>query len=169
MLHRVTRKQPNSKMCLVCGLKNDGGLHASFYELASGDLVALFTPRDEHQSYPGRLHGGLITAILDETIGRAVMISCAEDFWAVTVEFTTRFKKPVPLGVELKAVARVVKEEGRVFEGSGEILLPDGEVAATGTGKYVKLPLSRIADFDADAEEWGVRRLPTDPTDVSLP
>jgi hypothetical protein len=75
----------------------------------------------------------------------------------------------VPLGVELKAVARVVKEEGRVFEGSGEILLPDGEVAATGTGKYVKLPLSRIADFNADAEEWGVRRLPTDPTDVSLP
>jgi uncharacterized protein (TIGR00369 family) len=165
---RVVRKQPNSKMCLVCGLKNDGGLHASFYELASGELVALFTPRDEHQSYPGRLHGGIITAILDETIGRAVLVSCEDDVWGVTVEFTTRFKKPVPLGVELKVIGRIVKTEGRVFEGSGEILLPDGKIAATGTGKYVKLPLSRIADFDRGAEEWRVRESPTDPSEISL-
>jgi acyl-coenzyme A thioesterase PaaI-like protein len=169
MSHRVTRKQPNSKMCLVCGLKNDGGLHASFYELENGELVALFTPRDEHQSYPGRLHGGIITAILDETIGRAVMITCDENFWGVTVEFTTRFRKPVPLGVELKVVGRIVSEEGRVFEGSGEILLPDGNVAATGTGKYLKLPLSKIADFDAEAQEWRVVDSPADPSEIPIP
>jgi acyl-coenzyme A thioesterase PaaI-like protein len=169
MFHRVTRKQPNSKMCLVCGLKNDGGLKASFYELTSGELVALFTPRDEHQSYPGRLHGGLITAMLDETIGRAGLIGCAVDFWGVTVEFTTCFKKPVPLGVELRVVGRIVQEEGRVFEGTGEILLPDGEVAATGVGKYVKLPLSRIADFDADEQEWRVAASPADPAEIPLP
>lgn len=169
MSHRVTRKQPNSRMCLVCGLKNEGGLKASFYELANGELVALFTPRDEHQSYPGRLHGGIITAMLDETIGRAVMIGCAEDFWGVTVEFTTQFKKPVPLGVELKVVGRIVKEDGRVFEGTGEILLQDGEVAATGAGKYIRLPIGRIADFDADAQEWRVVASPADPAEISLP
>lgn len=169
MFHSVTRKQPNSKMCLVCGLKNDIGLKASFYELGNGELVALVTARDEHQSYPGRLHGGLITAMLDETIGRAVMIGCADDFWGVTVEFTTRFKKPVPLGVELRVVGRIVKEEGRVFEGTGEILLPDGEVAATGVGKYLKLPLSRIADFDADEQEWRVVASPADPAEIPLP
>ena len=131
---RVTRKQPNSKMCLVCGLKNEGGLHASFHELANNEIVALFTPRDEHQSYPGRLHGGLITAILDEAIGRAVMISAEEEVWGVTVEFTTRFMKPVPLDVELRAVGRIVRQEGRVFEGTGEVLLPDGQVAAPAPG-----------------------------------
>jgi uncharacterized protein (TIGR00369 family) len=165
----VTRKQPNSKMCLVCGLKNDGGLHAAFYEVASGELVALFTPREQHQSYPGRLHGGMVTAILDETIGRAVMISFEQDFWAVTVEFTTRFKKPVPLGVELKVVGRVGRQEGRIFEGSGEILLPDGEVAATATGKYMRMPIGRIADFDAGAQEWYVTPSPTDPDEIPLP
>lgn len=169
MSPRVTRKQPNSKMCLVCGLKNGGGLQASFYEVAGGELVALFTPRDEHQSYPGRLHGGLVTAILDETIGRAVMISFDEDFWAVTVEFTTRFRKPVPIGAELKVVGRVVRQEGRLFEGSGEILLPGGDVAATGTGKYLRLPLSRIADFDPGAQEWRVTPSPADPIEIPLP
>jgi acyl-coenzyme A thioesterase PaaI-like protein len=166
---RVIRKQPNSKMCLVCGLKNGGGLHASFYEVDGGDLVALFTPREEHQSYPGRLHGGLITAMLDETIGRAVIVGCAEDIWGVTVEFTTRFKKPVPLDVELKVVGRIVKQEGRVFEGTGEILLPSGEVAATGSGKYLQLPIGRIADVDVFAAGWRVNPLPTDPGEIPLP
>jgi acyl-coenzyme A thioesterase PaaI-like protein len=156
-------------MCLVCGLKNEAGLHASFYEVAGGELVGLFTPRDQHQSYPGRLHGGMVTAILDETIGRAVMMSFDEDFWAVTVEFTTQFKKPVPLGGELKVVGRVVRHEGRIFEGSGEILLPGGEVAATGTGKYLRLPIGKIADFDAAAQEWRVTPSPSDPDEIALP
>lgn len=165
---KVLRKQANSKMCLVCGLKNPGGAHAAFYEIETGECVALFTARDDHQSYPGRVHGGMITAMLDETIGRAVM-SRTEDFWAVTLEFTTRYKKPVPIGVELKVVGRVTGEEGRVFTGTGEILLPSGEVAATGEGKYLKLALNKIADFDAEAQEWGVVPMPTDPDTISLP
>ena len=169
MSKRVTRKQPNSRMCLVCGLKNAGGLHASFYEIETGELVALFTARDEHQSYPGRVHGGVITALLDETIGRAILTSNPDDFWGVTVEFTTRFKKPVPIGVELRVVGRIANEEGRVFTGTGEILLPDGEVAAIGEGKYVKLPLSRIADFDAEEQEWRVVAGDGDPAEIDLP
>ena len=166
---RVARKQPNSKMCLVCGLKNGGGLRASFYEVDGGELVALFTAREAHQGYPGRLHGGLITAMLDETIGRAVIIGGAEEVWGVTLEFTTRFKKPVPLDVELKVVGRIVKQAGRVFEGTVEILLPNGEVAATGSGTYLKLPIGRIADVDAFAADWRVDPLPTDPGEIALP
>jgi acyl-coenzyme A thioesterase PaaI-like protein len=168
MKHAVCRKQPNSKMCLVCGLKNPHGLHTVFYEMDNGELVALATASEEHQGYPGRLHGGMATALLDETIGRAIMINYRENFWGVTVEFTTRFLKPIPLYTELRVVGRIVKEEGRVFRGTGEILLPTGEVAATGAGKYVKLPLDRITDFDADREEWKVTALPGDPRDIEL-
>lgn len=166
MKHSVVRKQQNSKMCLVCGLKNPHGLLTSFYELASGELVGLFTAREEHQSYPGRLHGGVITALLDETIGRAIQVGRAEEVWGVTVEFTTRYAKPVPLDTELRVVGRIHSEEGRVFSGTGEILLPGGEVAATGVGKYVKLPIERIADFDIEAQEWRVVPSPGDPVDI---
>lgn len=168
MKHRVTRKQPNSKMCLVCGLKNPHGLFTAFYELDNKELVGLFTPRDEHQSYPGRLHGGITTALLDETIGRAIRMRSGEDIWGVTVEFTTRFKKPIPLNTELRVVGRIIKEEGRVFQGTGEILLPDGEIAASGFGRYLKLPLEKIAGFDVSDQEWRVVTLPTDATEISL-
>ena len=165
MKHAVARKQPNSKMCLVCGLKNPHSLLTSFYELANGELVGLFSAREEHQSYPGRLHGGIITALLDETIGRAIMIAHGE-IWGVTVEFTTRYLKPVPLDTELRVVGRIVNDEGRVFAGTGELLLPNGDVAATGVGKYVKLPIERIADFDVEAQEWRVVAAPGDPAEV---
>ena len=169
MNHSVLRKQPNSRMCLVCGLGNTAGIQASFYEVEHGQTVGLFTGRDEHQSYPGRLHGGLVTAMLDETIGRAVMAVVGNQLWGVTAEFTTRFKKPVPLGVELRVVGRVDKQEGRVWSGSGEILLPDGEVAASGLGRYVMLPLDRVADSAPGDEGWTVVPSSGDPGEIVLP
>lgn len=168
MLHTVTAKQPNSKMCLVCGLKNPFGLHTSFLELDNKELLAIFKPRGEHQSYPGRLHGGIISTILDETIGRAIMIKSEGDIWGVTVDLQIRFKKPVPLYEELRVLGRITKNSSRFFEGTGELLLQDGTVAAEGYGKYLKIPLEKIADFDVDHQEWRVVTSPEDPEKVNL-
>jgi len=156
-------------MCLVCGLKNPNGLKASFYELENKELVCVFNPSDGHQSYPGRMHGGITTALLDETIGRAIMMHHKEMLWGVTVEFTTKFKKPIPLNQELRVVGRITNDTSRFFEGTGEILLPDGEVAATGYGKYIKLPLDKIADFDATEQEWKIVHSDHDPETIDLP
>ncbi|MCJ7811934.1 PaaI family thioesterase [bacterium] len=168
MRYRVKGKQENSKMCLVCGLKNRFGLCASFYELENDELLAVFRPMEEHQSYPNRLHGGIAAAILDETIGRAIMMKYAEDFWGVTIEFTSRYKKPVPLNEELRIIGRITKDANRVFEGTGEILLKDGSVAVEGYGKYIKLPLNKIADFNHEEQEWRVVSSPDDPTEVEI-
>ena len=74
MKHKVTGKQENSKMCFICGKKNNFGLKASFYETEKNELIAIFKPCQEHQGYPGRLHGGIAAAILDETIGRNINV-----------------------------------------------------------------------------------------------
>lgn len=168
MRYRVLKKQQNSKMCLVCGMKNSFGLKTFFYELENGELLAVFKPLEEHQSYPNRLHGGISAAILDETIGRAIMITETEDYWGVTVEFSMRFLKPVPLDEEIRIIGRITKDSKRIFEGSGEILLSNGDVAVEGHGKYIKLPLSKIADFDADEQEWRVVPSPNDPEAVEI-
>ena len=150
-------KQPTSRMCFVCGESNPAGVHVRFYEREDGSVLARFTGADHHQSYPGRLHGGVITAVMDEAIGRAIMIKYGDDIWGVTAELNMRFRQPAPIGVELTVVGRITSEGSRMFQGSGELLLPDGTVAAEATGKYMKLPLDRIADFDAEREEWYVR------------
>ncbi len=167
MRRRVTAKQENSKMCLVCGLKNQFGLKASFYELENDELLAIFRPSEEHQSYPGRMHGGIATAILDETIGRAILTK-EQDLWGVTINFSTRYRKPVPLDEEIRVIGRIDHIANRYFEGSGEILLKDGTVAVEGKGKFIKLHIDDIADFDTEEQEWKVTPTPNDPEFVAF-
>jgi len=169
MQHKIVRKQYNSKLCFICGLKNTSGLKASFYEMENGVLIATFVPTLEHQGYPGRLHGGIASAILDETMGRAVMVGCAEEIWGVTVELNVTYKKVIPLGVELRVVARISEQNSRFFHGTGEILLPSGEVAVVGRGKYLKAPLEKIADFDRVENEWAVVQNGSDPESIEIP
>ena len=166
---QVTRKQPNARMCFVCGLENAFGLNSRFYELENGELLALFTPRQEHQGYPGRLHGGLAASILDETIGRAVMVRSCDDIWGVTIDFSARYRQPVPLDEEIRVVTRIENGGKRIFEGSGEILLADGSVAIEGKGKYLKMPIDKIADFDHESGEWRCLAEANDPVSIILP
>ena len=166
---RVTGKQPNSKDCFVCGLDNEHGLKSSFFELENGDLIARFNPADGHQGYPGRMHGGVSAAILDETIGRAVMNHDKDGVWGVTLEFSMKFRKPVPLDQEVVVRARVISENKRTFEGSGEIVLPDGSVAVEGKGRYLKMALGKITDSDFEGEQWEVIMQDDDPQEIDIP
>lgn len=167
MKYKVIRKQQNSKNCLVCGLENEFGLKTSFYELENGELVALFKPVDEFQGYPGRLHGGMAGAVLDEAIGRAILIH-NENMWGVTVELNLKYHKPIPLNEELRAVGRITKNTKRIFEGIGEILLNNGDVAVSAHGKYIKMPITQITDFDEQNEGWQVSKSDEDPVEIDI-
>lgn len=166
--YRVTAKQPNSKMCLVCGLENIAGLKAAFYELENQQLLGVFTPQDHHQGYPGRLHGGVAASLLDETIGRAIRMRHGDELWGVTIELTTRFRQPVPLNEPIRAVGEITHETRRHFEGMGKILLPDGSVAVEATGRYFKMMLDMISDFDFDEQQWQVVRSESDPIEFEI-
>ena len=159
---KIIKRQFNSTDCIVCGMKNDLGLKTKFYELENGDLCAVFTPLDEHQSYPNRLHGGISSAILDETIGRAIAVGKEEIVWGVTIELNIKYRKPVPLNEELVAIGHITNDSKRVFEGKGEILLPNGEVAVEAYGRYMKMPVEKIAG-EFTTQEWRVDV--GDPTD----
>lgn len=88
----------------------------------------------------------------------------------VTVDLTTRFRKPVPLGVELRAVGRITSDRGRLFEGSGELFLPDGTVAVEATGRYLKMSLEQITGEGLEDElDWRVISEVNDPESIALP
>ena len=150
----IVNRQNISKNCFVCGVENDLGLKTKFYETSSDEVIAVFTPNDKLQSYPDILHGGISATILDETIGRALMVKYGQDSFGVTVELNIRYRKPVPLNQELKVVARVTNDKGRLYEGSGELILPNGDVAVTAKGKYMKKEIKDIVDKDFGTEEW---------------
>jgi uncharacterized protein (TIGR00369 family) len=167
--HKVLKKQHISKMCFVCGEKNDFGLHARFYETDANELVAVINPSEQHQGYPGRMHGGIAATILDETIARSICNGKDEQIWGVTMELKTRFRRPVPLGQELKVVGRVTSEGTRSFEGTGEIVLPGGEIAVSAEGKYMKMKIDKIADDENLDDDWFFSQSADDPSEIEIP
>ena len=95
---KVVKKQNNSKMCVMCGLDNPAGVRAPFYTMEDGSVVTRFRYGEVHQSYPGRVHGGLIAAMLDELGGRALWAAEREEFLCgVTTSLETKYRKPVPV------------------------------------------------------------------------
>ena len=167
MQRKITGAQNVSRMCMVCGRDNPWSLKARFYELEGRELLGVFTMQDAHQSYPGRVHGGVVTAMLDETIGRAIAIGDPTMF-GVTVELTVKFRKPVPIGPELHVLARITTDPAkRLYEGTGEIVLEDGTVVAEAWGRYLRMPIEKIADGDF-LSEWFEDERPA-PETVTFP
>ncbi len=165
-MRKIINKQPNASECFVCGIENDKGLHTFFYETDTNEVAAIFTPHSMHQSYPGRLHGGIAACILDETIGRAVQIG-EPDMWGVTVQLTLSYKKPLPYGVELKALGRITKQSRLLFEGEGEIYTPDGQMAVTAKAKYFKMRINQICD-EFSEDDWKIHTDKDDPSTISI-
>ena len=163
----VKNKQNNSKFCFVCGLENDYGLKAKFFELENDQLIATFSPCKFHQGYPGRLHGGIASAILDEAMGRAILISDRK-VWGVTVELGVKFKRPIPLDNNIKVVCRLTKDGSRLFEAEGEIILDDGQTAVTANGKYIKLSLEKITEEEFIDDQWFLAENEDDPANFKL-
>jgi uncharacterized protein (TIGR00369 family) len=149
----VQDAQKISDMCFVCGVNNPASLHTQFLELEDGRLCAEFIATDMHQSYPGRAHGGIISAVLDETIGRAIQIAHPEVF-GVTFELNVRFRKPVPLNVPLRIIAEITEYAHRLFSGEGKLLLPDGSVAAEAKARYLQMAIGNITEGGLNDQDW---------------
>lgn len=148
-------KQPTSAMCFVCGRENPVGLHVHFFADSENRVHAEFTPRDEHQGFPGVLHGGVISALFDETIGRTAI---ANDFWCVTAELTVRYKKPIPIGEPLRITGEVVKRAARVLHGRGEIrCVRDNILLAEAEAVYVRISDERRREVETNREfDWRI-------------
>jgi acyl-coenzyme A thioesterase PaaI-like protein len=148
-------KQPNSRMCFVCGLENDAGLRAKFYTEAPGKVRVDWTAPDCYQGYPGHLHGGIAAALLDEAAGRTVLGETALRFF-VTLKMSLRYRKPVPIGVPLVIRGEIVRDRGRYVETRGTIHLPDGSVAVEAEVIVAEAPQAVTDATDLDRIGWRV-------------
>lgn len=149
---KVLKKQNISRDCVVCGQKNEWSLKTKFYECEGDIICAVLQNENWHQSFPGRMHGGMISAVLDEAIGRAVMIK-NPDQWGVTGELKVRFLKPTPLDTTLICVTKLVSENGRLFKGVGYLEDKNGTLLATAEATYFKLDIQKITTENL-AEHW---------------
>lgn len=129
---------PNYEFCYVCGHANPLGLNVRF-RVENGEVVTRFCPDALHAGYPGRLHGGIIAALMDETMGWAPCVQAGR--FCLAVELNVRYVRSVPPGTALLVVGRCESSSDRIWEASGEVRGDDGTVYARGRGRYFPLSL----------------------------
>ena len=165
MKYKVTKKQNNSNDCIVCGLNTDASLKAEFYELENNTIVALCSPKNQHQSYPDRMHGGMICALLDEVMGRGIQIG-ESNAWGVTGSIEIKYKKAVPLNKQIKSVGRITSNRPRIVEGEGFIEDEDGNILATGKALYFKTDFQHLEHQDEFG--WKQTLNSNEPTEIEI-
>ncbi len=164
---KVNGKQTNSRFCIICGMENELGVKAPFYNLEDGSVATIFSFKPEHQSYPGRAHGGLISTMLDELMGRTLWVNEPESY-GVTTTMSVTFRKPVPYSVKIKGRAVMTFNSKLGFSAKGEIYDMDGNLLAQGSAKYLKLSPSQIAGGE-HVEDDMCYNLPDGVTDIDFP
>lgn len=134
---------PTYDGCYVCGQNHPRGLRAHFFLGEEGKVHANFAPNHNQTSYENVVHGGVISALLDEILGWPIALQT--EHMSVTGELTIRFLKPMTPGVTYLATAYPGTDRGRYWEGRGDIRSENGDIHARAKGKYFLLSSEQTA------------------------
>ncbi len=148
-------QQPNSDTCFICGRHNPVGLRMTFFDNGIDEVYAETSVPEFYGSYPGLVHGGIVTAMLDECVGRVAMIGDHHRFM-VSVKLEVKFRHPVPTDTPLRLTGRALRLRGRLGKAVGELTLPGGTVAAQTAMTLADLPQSIREGADFRALGWRI-------------
>jgi acyl-coenzyme A thioesterase PaaI-like protein len=122
---------------------------------------AFFRFDERHQGGPGIVHGGLVSAALDEAVG---LLATWYAFPSVTARIFVRYRRPVPINPELQLRAEVEDVRGRRIRARAEIT--DGATPfAEARAALLHVPLEhflRTPEGRAAGERWRQRLADTD-------
>jgi acyl-coenzyme A thioesterase PaaI-like protein len=149
-------KQPNSRMCFVCGRENPIGLKLKIYETEPGVIETSLTAPTQYQSYPGILHGGIVASILDEMSGRAHLGNTENPRFMFTAKLEVKYRHNVPIGKRLKVVGKAGKTSGRMAEGWAGIYDGNDMLLAECKTLLVDVPPSMTNGSDLDTMGWKI-------------
>ncbi|PKM81806.1 MAG: hypothetical protein CVU89_07190 [Firmicutes bacterium HGW-Firmicutes-14] len=133
----MAKKLPTYKNCFICGTQNEIGLQARFW--TEGELAfSECRPDSRYEGYKGIIHGGVVSAMLDETMGKAIM--AAGGPMAMTAKLNVRFRKSALVGRKLTFEGEWTGKKRVFYETRGRALNESGEVVAEATGLFVEVP-----------------------------
>ena len=124
--------------CFACCPSNDFGLKMEFYE-DGDDIVCIWEPHENYQSWVGTLHGGIQATLLDELGGWVV--SRKLQTTGMTTQLNMKYRRPVPTGEGVRLELRAhIKEMKRNFAFIEATLSHEGQVCSSCEMVYFCFP-----------------------------
>ena len=113
--------------CIVCGKDNPIGLQVKFnIDPDNKRAEATVNIPEVFQGWQGIIHGGIISALLDEIGAQACMGS---GLTVVTSELKIKYRAPVPTGATVYISGEVVGERRRIIDVASRLEL-NGQIMA---------------------------------------
>jgi uncharacterized protein (TIGR00369 family) len=139
-----------SRGCFVCGTDNARGLDLA-PERDGDAIVVRFTPGEAHRGFSKAVHGGITASLLDEVVGVAAGQRAGGK--CATVELTVAYKRPLLVGVPVRAEGWYVRRHGKFVLGAGRVVDGEGKILATARGKFLPLDEEKLSRFVGDKRE----------------
>jgi len=128
-----SRRHPD---CWVCAPSHERGLAIRFEAGEAGAIEGTFLCSEEFMGYPGYLHGGVVSSLLDGAMTNCLM---ARGTPGLTARLEIRFLKPVLIGKPVTVRGWWEKSRGPLHLLAAE-LSQDGKVLATAAGRFMEYP-----------------------------
>ncbi len=139
---------PRSRSCFVCGVSNPRGLNLGF-ETDGAIVTGRFRLLPEHAGFQNTVHGGIIATVLDEAMVWACGVAAGR--FTYCAELTVRYRKTLAPGQDVRLVGRLTaNRKNRLFEAQAELINSEGEVLASGAGKYLPVPDELAMEMQSD-------------------
>ena len=138
------------QICFACGDRNAHGLHMRFEldpEGPAGAVLCRYQPREADQGFPGVLHGGVLSTLMDEAMAWAMWAKSRA--LGVTAKMDVRYRQPVTYPSESVVHAVVAEERGRRMRVEAAIASLEGSVLVESSALFLRLPPEeeqRVAD-----------------------
>ena len=123
--------------CFACAPHNPHGLKMEFWE-DGDDIVCLWSPNPNYESWVGTLHGGIQATLIDELCGWTIGHKYKSD--AVTSKMEVRYRKPVKINEgKLTLRARVVEVRRNIVTITAQIFNSSDELCTEGNCVFYML------------------------------
>ena len=136
----------SESMCFGCGQNNPIGLKLDFQRDGKTARTE-FTPTEFHQAWPGIVHGGIITSMLDEAMAYAARF---EGMNCVTGKMQIRFRHPAVIDEPLIIAGKVTKKGKRWIWTKASVSSRDGTLVADGIA--TQFVIGTMPDDTSDKE-----------------
>jgi uncharacterized protein (TIGR00369 family) len=125
------------KTCFGCGQDNEKGLKLKLeFDDDTKTAFGQYTANVLLEGPPNVIHGGIIAAILDETM---MTVNKYLEIVTLTSELTIRYLQPAFINENLYIRGWYVKKSKRVIENRAEIENEMGKIVARAKGKYIEV------------------------------
>ncbi len=130
---------PHSGGCFLCGDENACGVRTRFF-VEEDAIRSIVTLAPHLNGYRAVAHGGVLAALLDESMGWAATVFGKSGRMYVTGEITVKYLAPVPVDAEIEVTSRLARDAGRLAFCEGELSC-GGRPCVRASGKF--LPMGR--------------------------